>query len=180
MGVVYAGEHRDTGRRVAIKCLFPHVAANEEQVARLFREAKIAATVEHSNVVEVFDGGRDGETHFLVMEHLVGQTLSEYLERGSTAIETVVGIFAQIMSGVAAVHDMGVVHRDLKPDNVFLERDASDPMGPGVAKVLDFGVSKLRTPGRELTRLGTVTGTPYYMAPEQVADTRSVDQRADV
>ncbi|MCB9596757.1 MAG: serine/threonine protein kinase [Sandaracinaceae bacterium] len=182
-GVVYEASHVVVGRRVALKCLFPHMAVQPVQVQRLFREAKIAATVEHPNVVQVFDGGRDKDTYYLAMEMLEGRTFAELIEEGRRPVAEIADIMKQVMSGVAAVHDEGVVHRDLKPDNIFMQMIPEDPLHMGIPKVLDFGVSKLKEPGlasSKLTAMGMVMGTPYYMAPEQVADTSGVDQRADV
>ena len=185
-GVVYEASHTLVGKRVAVKCLFPHMAAQPVQVKRLFREARIAAAVEHPNVVQVFDGGRDGDTYYLAMELLEGRTLTDMIEEGGALpLKVMIEVFMQIMSGVAAVHDEGVVHRDLKPDNIYMQMRHDDPLALGVPKVLDFGVSKLkeRPTGKKahrLTAMGMVMGTPYYMAPEQVADTSGVDRRADV
>ncbi len=182
-GVVYEASHVVVGRRVALKCLFPHMAVQPVQVQRLFREAQIAAKVEHPNVVQVYDGGRHGDTFYLAMEFLEGRAFSELIEEGRRPVREIVDIVAQVMSGVAAVHDEGVVHRDLKPDNIYMQMIPEDPLHPGIPKVLDFGVSKLKEQGgvsSKLTAMGMVMGTPYYMAPEQVTDTSGVDQRADV
>ncbi|MCA9609001.1 MAG: serine/threonine protein kinase, partial [Myxococcales bacterium] len=181
-GIVYEASHVVVGRRVALKCLFPHMAAQPVLVQRLFREAQIAAKVEHPNVVQVYDGGRHGETYYLAMELLEGRTLSALIEEGRRPVREVADIMRQVMSGVAAVHDEGVVHRDLKPDNIYLQMIPDDPLHHGIPKVLDFGVSKLKEQGgsSKLTAMGMVMGTPYYMAPEQVTDTSGVDQRADV
>ncbi|MBX3270133.1 MAG: protein kinase [Sandaracinaceae bacterium] len=182
-GVVYEAVHEELGRRVALKCLFPHVAVQPIQVQRLFREAQIAARVEHPNVVTVLDGGRHGDTFYLAMERLEGRTLADWLTAERRTVAEIVALLAQVMDGVAAVHAVGVVHRDLKPENVFLCAPPDDPLHAGIPKVLDFGVSKLKEPGPnagKLTAVGTVMGTPYYMAPEQVLDTSAVDQRADV
>ncbi len=182
-GVVYEASHVVVGRRVALKCLFPHMAVQPVLVQRLFREAQIAAKVEHPNVVQVYDGGRHGDTFYLAMELLEGRAFSELIEEGRRPVREVVEIVIQVMSGVAAVHEVGVVHRDLKPDNIYLQMIPEDPLHPGLPKVLDFGVSKLKeqgAAGSKLTAMGMVMGTPYYMAPEQVTDTSGVDQRADV
>lgn len=179
-GVVFEASHLVIGKRVALKCLYPHHRTKATAVERFFREARIAATVEHPNVIQVFDGGDEKDTLYLAMELLKGESLGDRIERGPLSVNDAVRIFIGIMDGVAAVHARGVVHRDLKPDNIFLvePRRASDPPIP---KVLDFGISKLKEPGRrELTTLGTVMGTPFYMAPEQMANTRDVDARADV
>jgi len=178
-GVVFEASHLVIGKRVALKCLYPHHRAATNAVERFFREARIAATVEHPNVIQVFDGGDEKETLFLAMELLDGESLGDRLERGPLPLDEAVAIFVEIMDGVAAVHERGVIHRDLKPDNVFLVRPVRGERP--TPKVLDFGISKLKEPGlRELTSAGSVMGTPYYMAPEQVANTRGVDPRADV
>ncbi len=178
-GVVFEASHVVIGKRVALKCLHPQHATLRNVVARFFREAKIAATVEHPNVIQVFDGGRDGDVLFLAMERLEGESLGDRLDRGPLPIAQAVELFVAIMDGVAAVHERGVVHRDLKPDNIFLAKDRT---GAAITpKVLDFGISKLKEPGlRELTGMNMVMGTPYYMAPEQIASARDVDARADV
>jgi serine/threonine-protein kinase len=177
-GVVFEASHLVIGKRVALKCLYPQHSSQRNAVERFFREARIAATVEHPNVIQVFDGGTEGEVLFLAMERLEGESLGDKLDRGAMPIDEAVDVFLGIMDGVAAVHDRGVVHRDLKPDNIFLVAPRHGRAGG--PKVLDFGISKLKEPGRELTALGTVLGTPFYMAPEQIASTRDVDVRADV
>ncbi|HEY8427562.1 MAG TPA: serine/threonine-protein kinase [Sandaracinaceae bacterium] len=177
-GIVYEATHRLIGKRLAIKCLHPQTATSPTAVQRLFREARISAGLRHPNVVEVFDAGRDGELYYLTMELLEGEPLREWLERELRPVPEIVRIFLAIMDGVAAVHEAGVVHRDLKPDNVFLVLGEDGLVSP---KVLDFGVSKLYEPDRQaLTTLGMTMGTPYYMAPEQVTDSHGVDARADV
>jgi serine/threonine protein kinase len=178
-GVVFEASHLVIGKKVALKCLYPQHRATRTSVERFFREARIAATVEHPNVIEVFDGGDEDGVLFLAMELLEGETLGERIDRGAVGVSEAIEIFLGIMDGVAAVHERGVIHRDLKPDNIFLVKPRPGRLGG--AKVLDFGISKLMEPGlRELTSLGTVMGTPFYMAPEQVANTRDVDARADV
>ncbi len=177
-GVVYEATHRVIGKRLAIKCLHPQIATSPVAVQRLFREARISAGLRHPNIIEVFDAGRDGDLYYLTMELLEGEPLGAYLTHELRTIEEIVRLFLGIMDGVAAVHDAGVVHRDLKPDNVFLVMGEEGLLVP---KVLDFGVSKLYEPGRQqITTVGMMMGTPYYMAPEQVTDSRGDDARADV
>ncbi len=177
-GVVYEAVHDYTGRRVAIKWLHPHVAADATNAARFLREAHSAASVQHPNVVEILDAGRDRESFYLVMERLEGELLSAAIARGGLTPAAVARVFLSTIRGVAAAHALGIVHRDLKPDNVFLAR--AENGRPGGAKVLDFGISKLKMQEGELTAAGVFVGSPYYMAPEQIADSRSVDVRADV
>ena len=180
-GIVYAATHEYTGRQVAIKWIHPHVATDVTNAQRFLREARAAASVQHPNVVEILDAGRDRDTYYLVMERLEGELLSAAFARKNLGVPAIARIFMTLMRGVAAAHDLGIVHRDLKPENVFLCPPARGR--PGGAKVLDFGISKLKrttADGGELTAAGVFIGSPYYMAPEQIADSRSVDPRADV
>ena len=178
-GVVFRASHMVIGKKVAVKCLYPMLRSHPVLVERFFREARIAAAVDHPNVIKIFDGGDDAETLFLAMELLHGETLGERLERGRLALQEARELFLKIAEGLAAMHERGVVHRDLKPDNVFLT--VGDDGRPGEPKVLDFGISKLKEPGRnDLTALGTIMGTPFYMAPEQMMNAKGVDRRADV
>ncbi len=182
-GVVCDAHDVEAERPVALKVLHPQVASQPVAVKRLLREATIAAAIRHPSVVEVYEGGRDGDTVFLAMERLEGQRLAELIgEHGALPLDWVRDIFGPVLAGVAAAHDAGVIHRDLKPDNVLLCRTADDAGGVGAPKILDFGVSKLTRadPNSQLTRVGMVMGTPFYMAPEQLADTSSVSVRADV
>jgi len=155
------------------------LATNAEALARMEREAQAAATVVHPNVLEVIDvvRCRDGRP-CLVTELLEGEELGAVLEqkRPISALEAV-DICRQACRALAAAHEKGIVHRDIKPENLFLCRP--DPGGPPIVKVLDFGVAKM-TDGANLTRLGTVVGTPAYMAPEQARGGPGVDARADV
>ncbi|AKF06801.1 serine/threonine-protein kinase [Sandaracinus amylolyticus] len=179
-GVVYEAAHELTGKRVAIKWLRPDLASSESLTARFLREARAAAEIDHPNVVAVFDAGRERGTLFLAMELLTGEPLSAFLARGPHRVESVIATLMPALRGVAAAHERGIVHRDLKPDNVFL---AAPRRGwPGGAKVLDFGISKLKQPvdGRELTHAGVFLGSPLYMAPEQILEPGKVDARGDV
>jgi eukaryotic-like serine/threonine-protein kinase len=180
MGAVYEAEHTGTGKRVAIKWLHPHVMENRMAVERLMREAQASARVRHSNVVDVYDVEREGDALFLVMEYLEGEPLSNMLERGGEPFHLVLGLIAQAMRGVAEAHRQGIVHRDIKPDNIFLSYQ-SDRAQP-IAKVLDFGISKLDTPtgGLSLTQTGSALGTPLYMSYEQLSGSRDVDARSDI
>ncbi|MDB4972103.1 MAG: serine/threonine protein kinase [Myxococcaceae bacterium] len=182
MSTVYAAANVLTGKQVAIKWLQPELIRDEEQSQRLLREAQATSAIDHPNVVNVFDIGRHDGALFLVMELLHGEPLSELLMRGAQEPFEFVKLMMPVLRGVYAAHRVGVVHRDLKPDNIFICRDPhGDSREP---KVLDFGISKLANdalePGLELTREGTVFGTPQYMAPEQMRDARSADQRSDV
>jgi serine/threonine-protein kinase len=184
MSMVFAAVNVLTGKQVAIKWLQPEVVKDEEQSQRLLREAQATSSIDHPNVVNVFDVGRHDGALFLVMELLHGEPLSELLMRGPQEPVDFVRMMMPVLRGVHAAHRVGVVHRDLKPDNIFMCRDPHGEIRE--PKVLDFGISKLSgdknmlEPGQELTREGTVFGTPQYMAPEQMRDARIADVRSDV
>jgi len=181
MGTVYDALHRMTNRRVAIKVLLPEHATKADSIARFQQEARVVASIGHSHICEILDFGslEDGRP-FLVMERLEGQTLGALLEeRGRLRYEDVVPLVQQVLFALSAAHAKGVIHRDMKPDNIFITRK---PGAKPVAKVLDFGISKAMAEDREveLTRTGMVMGTPYYMAPEQARGDRRLDPRVDV
>jgi serine/threonine protein kinase len=182
MGTVYAASNILTGKQVAIKWLKPELAP-EEYVQRFMREAQVASRIEHPNVVNMFDMGRHEGALFLVMELLHGEPLSAWLDHTVPDATEFLNLMIPVLRGVHAAHRMGVVHRDLKPDNIFLCRgpygEAREP------RVLDFGISKIAesslAPGKQqLTREGAVFGTPQYMAPEQLRNVRAADARSDV
>lgn len=173
IGVVYAAEHVTLGHEVAVKVLRGAAARDGSEIARLRREAYIQVHVEHPNVVRVLDLDQmpDGSI-YVVMERLLGRSLADRLGReGLLAPASAVTVFTQVCRGLDAAHRKGVVHRDLKPGNIFLCDD-------GVAKVLDFGMSKLAT-AESLTQTGYTLGTPEYMAPEQCIGAQ-VEARTDI
>ena len=184
MGVVYAAEHVLMRKEVALKVLHAEMCSLPEVVARFEREAIAAAHIDHPNVAGATDFGRlpDGSC-YLVLELLRGTSLRDEITKGPIPLGRALRILRGIASGVSAAHLKGIVHRDIKPENVMLvERDGD----PDFVKVLDFGIAKVDPSvaaapgaGKVLTRVGTVFGTPEYMAPEQaVGDT--VDARADL
>jgi serine/threonine-protein kinase len=180
MAAVYEAHHTGAGKRVAVKIMHRGLMAYPELRARFQREAKITSELAHPNVVSVFGFGTapSGEP-YLVMEFLEGEDLQTRLERvGALPLETVVQIVNQVAAGLAEAHAAGVVHRDLKPDNVFL---VSSPDGRVFAKVVDFGISKvLNTSGTKLTVARAVFGTPEFMAPEQAEGRQeAIDHRSD-
>ncbi len=173
-GAVYEAEHLPTGRPVALKVLHPAYARDPEAVRRFLFEARVAASIGHPNVCEVHDVGRlDDGGPYLVMERLLGQTLADRIERqGALPFVDALNVARQLLGALAAVHDKGVVHRDVKPENVFLvERVGLAPF----VKLLDFGDASVDA----APRTHAVAGTPRYMAPEQARGEPS-DHRADL
>jgi len=179
MGTVYAALHVGLGKRVAIKTLRSELAADLDVRARFLREGKAAAAVRHPNVVDVDDVGIQDDTPYLVMELLEGEDLRAAVARtGRLSVQQTVDVMIPVLLAMAEAHRAGVVHRDLKPDNIFL---ASGYGGSVVPKVLDFGISKLReTQSLGLTGDNAMLGTPYYMSPEQAGSARDVDARSDL
>ncbi len=178
MGTVYAAEHVEIGKGVAIKILHPAYSTQQDLVERFRREARAASRIGHPNIVDVTDFGstEDGCAYF-VMEHLDGIDLADVLshERRLDASRSC-NIAIQICRALAAAHAAGVIHRDLKPENIFLV--ARDGQADFV-KVLDFGIARSMGRARRLTNPGVAMGTPEYMAPEQ-AEGGAVDHRTDI
>ena len=180
MGRVFRARHALLGREVAIKVLNADLAARPDIVDRFFREARVVNDIDHGNIVEVTDFVEAPGVAYLVMELLDGVSLRELLKqkgRRYPPIARLLGILMQVCDALEAAHAKGVVHRDLKPDNVFVvKRDGED-----FVKVLDFGIAKLRDSGDDQasTMSGMILGTPHYMSPEQALGKR-VDRLADV
>jgi tRNA A-37 threonylcarbamoyl transferase component Bud32 len=186
MAIVYRGQHVLLRHQVAVKVLHPHYLSDHAMRRRFLREARIIASLRHPGVVEVFDVGTasDGRV-YVAMELLRGEPLSNRLRAGKLSERTAITFGRQLASALAAAHDHGVVHRDLKPDNVFLVADDEVPLGER-AKILDFGIAKrvtyIRSGERtgEQTKTGVLLGTPMYMAPEQCLESSDIDGRADL
>ncbi len=177
MGEVYDARHADNGEPAAVKLLHPHALGNPDHVARFIRETEVAGKLRSPHVVSVLEVGRtDGEVPYLAMELLRGNDLAYHLrKRRKLAPKNVIELVRQVGDGLEVARAAGIVHRDIKPQNLFL---AESEGGRAVWKVLDFGVSKLADHGGTLTK-GHVVGTPGYMAPEQ-AQGKLVDHRADL
>ncbi|MBZ0233468.1 MAG: serine/threonine protein kinase, partial [Deltaproteobacteria bacterium] len=170
MGDVYAGRHPVIDKKVAIKVLKRELAARADSAERFLREARAVNQIDHANVVDVFALGRlDDGRLYLVMDLLDGESLRARLARGPMAPDVTLAVLAQIAQALDVAHARGVIHRDLKPDNIMLTGPAARP----VAHVLDFGIAKLVADAageralETLTGQGAWLGTPAYMAPEQ-------------
>ncbi|HZW89926.1 MAG TPA: protein kinase, partial [Myxococcaceae bacterium] len=181
MGAVWAAEHlRLPGKHVAVKVLLDAAAGGEEMLQRFRREAEIASRLGHPNIVEVLDFNTlpTGQP-YIVLEYLQGETLAGRLASGRLQLDEALAITRQIGSALQAAHRAGVVHRDLKPDNVFLCTPEEDM--PTKVKVLDFGISKIRGSQSLRTQDAILMGTPQYMSPEQATGKNTaVDARTDV
>lgn len=177
MGAVYAATQLGLERRCAVKVLHDTLSRDGELVARFKREAEVAASLGHPNIVQVTDFGYDDGVAWLVMDLLKGTSLADAISREPLAPERVRFIAAQVLSALEAAHARGIVHRDLKPDNIFL---TSVSGVRDVVKLLDFGIARLTgEQSHKMTTTGQVLGTPAYMSPEQ-ARGRPVDARTDL
>lgn len=189
MGAIYRAEHLLMRKHVAVKVLHPEVEGFPELVARFEREAVAGAHVQHPNVATASDFGKfDGGSAFLVLEYIEGITLRELIDRGPVPPVRAASITRQIAAGLSAVHQKGIVHRDIKPKNVMI----AEPGSGDVVKLIDFGLAKVPVeelsaiaqdadnPRRSLTAAGVVMGTLGYLAPEAALGTRSMLAPADL
>lgn len=181
MGAVYAARRLTDGLPVALKVLLPETAASPEMRKRFVREATALMTLQHPNVIGVLEFGELGDGCFLVMELLRGQSLAAYAEEHPIPPDTALIIADQLLAGLGFAHAHGVLHRDIKPDNLFV---AAQPDGRQVLKLLDFGLAKFVDRGAfgdqsTLTKQGAILGSPPYMSPEQIFG-QPVDPRTDV
>ena len=181
MAHVFAARHQLTGKRVAVKWLRPEFARDEKAARRFVREARAIGSIDHPNVVAVHDAGMHHGSPYLVMELLEGQTLRARMrEAPPLELREIIAITLAVIAGVREAHRHGILHRDIKPDNVFL---CARPSLPPLPKVLDFGVSSALHETSEFSTLtdhGTIVGTPGYMPLEQLQGTTELDPRADV
>ena len=186
MGAVYEAKHTLIGKRVAVKVLLEKFVAKSDFVARLLQEARLASSIGHENIVDVTDfGTTDDGRSFVVMEFLDGESLAELTMREAPLpIERSLRIARQAASALGAAHAKGIVHRDVKPENIYLvQRGDAD-----FVKVVDFGISKAVKPGGgdeaaegyRLTHTGLLLGTPLYMSPEQARGEEDLDHRVDI
>ncbi|HLV86656.1 MAG TPA: protein kinase [Candidatus Sulfotelmatobacter sp.] len=181
MGEIYRARDERLGRDVALKLIGPASSENPDHLRRFEQEARAAASLNHPNIVAIYDVGTDGNTPYIVSELLEGKNLRQRLAEGSIPVQEALNYARQMIQGLIAAHDRQIVHRDLKPENLFLTTD-------GRVKILDFGVAKLQSPPSDssgvqnlptVTKAGGVIGTVAYMSPEQLRG-KSVDHRSDL
>jgi serine/threonine protein kinase len=178
MGTVYEATHSEIGKRVAIKTLSPAIAAIPGARQRFLREAQLTSRLSHPHIVDLTDMGTEGRVVYLVMEFLTGEDLSQRLDRtGPMDPRQLIDLLLPVCAAIQTAHEAGVVHRDLKPQNIFLE-NTRQGISP---KVLDFGISKSSDSdsASSLTSTGSVIGTPNYLAPEQIKDVRTAGAHSD-
>ncbi|HEU4334226.1 MAG TPA: protein kinase, partial [Candidatus Eisenbacteria bacterium] len=174
MGTVYRARHAGLGRDVALKILSARLAADPEFVRRFEREARTLASLEHPNIVAVHDTGVEAGAPYLVMEFVEGVSLRRLLAERRLPPEEALGIVPQLCDALEYAHARGVIHRDVKPENILIDTK-------GRTKIADFGLAVIvGAEGPRLTRTDISMGTPHYMAPEQVESSRKVDHRADI
>jgi len=176
MGEVYLAEHVSLGRRVALKRLNQQLARDPRATRRFFDEGRLVNRLRHHNILQIMDFISEGDDHYYVMELLEGDNLGELLDdHGPLPLSRALSIGAQLCDAVQAVHNAGIIHRDIKPGNVLL---LDRPGNPDFVKLLDFGIAKLKGPDPE-RQPGVAVGTPAYMAPEQCLG-EEPDMRADI
>ncbi len=194
MGSVYEAQHVVIGKSVAVKVLREKYVDRPNVAQRLVQEARLASAIRHEHIIDIIDSGKtdDGRT-FVVMELLEGESLGELLRReGALPEARVIEIARQVAGALGAAHERGIVHRDVKPENIFLvaRHETGDKPGADFVKVVDFGISTTVRDSREgeieadqmgrLTSTGMVLGTPFYMSPEQARGDETIDHRIDI
>lgn len=171
MANVYLCEDLTLGRYVALKVLLQRFLSDATFIERFRREAKAAAGLNQANLVSIYDWGEVEGTYYIVMEYVEGETLKDYIRReGRLSGDETVRVALQLLAGVRSAHRYGIVHRDIKPQNVMIDRD-------GNVKVMDFGIARAGDSG--MTEVGSILGTAQYLAPEQ-AQGYPVDARSDL
>jgi serine/threonine-protein kinase len=172
MGKVYKAHDTEIKEKVALKLLKPEIAADEKTIERFRNEIRLARKIVHKNVGRMYDLGKEQDTYYISMEYVSGEDLKSFIRRsGQLAVGTTIKIANQVCEGLSEAHRLGVIHRDLKPQNVMIDKD-------GNARIMDFGIARsLKAKG--ITGPGVMIGTPEYMSPEQV-EGKEVDQRSDI
>jgi serine/threonine protein kinase len=172
MGKVFKAFDRKINEVVALKLIRPEIGVNEKAIERFKNELKIARKITHRNICRMHDLGEEGFIHYITMEHVAGEDLKRFIRRaGTLSSGKAIDIAKQVCEGLAEAHRQGVIHRDLKPQNIMIDQD-------GNAKIMDFGIARFVDTDR-MTGSGVMIGTPEYMSPEQ-AELKDVDKRADI
>ena len=173
MGVVYLAHHLALNKNVAVKILPPSFAMEEERVKRFIREARSAAQLEHSNIIQIYNIARHDDFYFIVMQYADGESLARAIKReGKIKVLEALGIINDVASALSVAHQKSIVHRDIKPENIMINTN-------GEIKLMDFGLARVLDVASNLSRTGDILGTPYYLSPEQAQGQR-VDGRADI
>ena len=184
MGEVYLAQDAKLDRKVALKILPPNLAEDQDRMSRFVREAKSASALNHPNIITIHEIGEIDDLHFIATEYIEGETLKTRLQTESLSLKSTLEIALQVVSALDAAHRAGIVHRDIKPDNIMVRHD-------GIVKVLDFGLVKLtatdspevdregETKMQVKTSVGVIMGTVAYMSPEQ-ARGQETDARTDI
>lgn len=174
MGTVYRARHRETQDIVAVKVMGPEVAKNPVYLKRFEQEFRVASRLNHPNIVRALEYNNEGASPYLVMEFVEGESVGEKLEREKRIPEAeAVNLIVQAADGLHRAHQLGLIHRDIKPDNIMVTTD-------GRAKITDLGLVKEREATADLTRPGIGLGTPNFMAPEQFKNAKNASVRCDV
>jgi serine/threonine protein kinase len=174
MGTVYRGRHRSTGEIVAVKVVPQHLLSNPVVLKRFEQEYNVARQITHPNIVKALDFGREGDVHFLVMEYVEGESLGQKIERdGRMEEKEAIRIMTLVAQGLQKAHKQGMIHRDIKPDNIMITAS-------GEVKITDLGLVKELEADLNLTRTGRGLGTPHFMAPEQFRNAKKADVRCDI
>jgi serine/threonine protein kinase len=172
MGKVFKAFDRKINEVVALKLIRPEIGVNEKAIERFKNELKIARKITHRNICRMHDLGEEGFIHYITMEHVAGEDLKRFIRRaGTLSSGKAINIAKQVCEGLVEAHRQGVIHRDLKPQNIMIDQD-------GNAKIMDFGIARFVDTDR-MTGSGVMIGTPEYMSPEQ-AELKDVDKRADI
>ena len=173
MGRVYRARDLTLERVVALKSLSPQYGSDSGFVQRFLKEARSAARLNHPNIVQIYDFGQVGETYYLAMEYVDGHSLGAYLKRGHFSERDAILVIRHACRALAVAHAEGLVHRDIKPDNLMLT-------SRGEVKLVDLGIAKRVDEDQSLTQTGQAVGTPHYISPEQIRGIKDVDARADI
>jgi serine/threonine-protein kinase len=173
MGRVYRAKDLTLERTVALKTLAPQFGSDAGFVQRFLKEARAAARLNHPNIVQIYDFGQEGDTYYLAMEYVDGHSLGAYLRRGHFTERDAILVVRHACRALAVAHAEGLVHRDIKPDNLMLT-------SRGEVKLVDLGIAKRVDEDQSLTQTGQAVGTPHYISPEQIRGLRDIDARADI